>query len=435
MYENGALLWEAGQPERARELFERALSLSEQLHNAFGIAKVNNGLGVLAMSLGDSPQARKCFEASIAHSTEHRRIEDLVVAQTNLAELFHCIGYFKKALLLLNQSITESLRFRYDQGVSIALRHSSILLIDLGRYTEAQEQAQSALELNRTQHNQQEYLASLVVWLRCHFSSGNWHQVDDTLEEALKLLPSYDSEGYSPIVLSWKARMVMHLHQDTTTARFLLRTTLPTRSTKIVNSRSSLFIKYCSSWKAVNGIKLSIQFAEKALAIANQCGYRYYAMRSRQLLSTIVSDPTQQKRHANIAQSLTRSLASSLSKSDADSFLSPQYDSMSTFTGPPMPGDKIGHYTLLESIGLGGNATVFRAHSEQFGIVAVKVLHPGKLTEVEIKRFYREFEAMRRLNHPNIITVYEIGKHGSYPWLSMESNHRWRSKNRSFKME
>lgn len=93
---------------------------------------------------------------------------------------------------------------------------------------------------------------------------------------------------------------------------------------------------------------------------------------------------------------------------------------MSTFTGPPMPGDKIGHYTLLESIGLGGNATVFRAHSEQFGIVAVKVLHPGKLTEVDIKRFYREFEAMRRLNHPNIITVYEIGKHGSYPWLSME---------------
>ena len=322
LYENGALLWEAGQPERARELFERALSLSEQLHNAFGIAKVNNGLGVLAMSLGDSPQARKCFEASIAHSIEHRRIEDLVVAQTNLAELFHCIGYFKKALLLLNQSITESLRFRYDQGVSIALRHSSILLIDLGRYTEAQEQAQSALELNRTQHNQQEYLASLVVWLRCHFSSGNWHQVDDTLEEALKLLPSYDSEGYSPIVLSWKARMVMHLHQDTTTARFLLRTAANQVNENRKFQEVRCLLNIARGWKAVNEIKLSIQFAEKALAIANQCGYRYYAMRSRQLLSTIVSDPTQQKRHANIAQSLTRSLASSLSKSDADSFLS-----------------------------------------------------------------------------------------------------------------
>lgn len=85
-----------------------------------------------------------------------------------------------------------------------------------------------------------------------------------------------------------------------------------------------------------------------------------------------------------------------------------------------MPGDTIGHYTLLESIGLGGNATVFRAQSEQFGIVAVKVLHPGKLTEVDIKRFYREFEAMHRLDHPNIIKVYEIGEHGNYPWLSME---------------
>ena len=93
---------------------------------------------------------------------------------------------------------------------------------------------------------------------------------------------------------------------------------------------------------------------------------------------------------------------------------------MSTFHGPPMPGDTIGHYTLLESIGLGGNATVFRAQSDEFGIVAVKILHPGKLTEVDIKRFQREFEAMHRLDHPNIIKVYEIGQHESYPWLSME---------------
>ena len=53
LYESGALLWEAGQPEQARTLFEKSLRLSEQLHDSFGIAKVNNGLGVLSMSLGD----------------------------------------------------------------------------------------------------------------------------------------------------------------------------------------------------------------------------------------------------------------------------------------------------------------------------------------------------------------------------------------------
>ena len=49
------------------------------------------------MSLGDSAQARKSFEAAIDHSTKNHRIEDLVIVRTNLAELFHCIGYFTKA--------------------------------------------------------------------------------------------------------------------------------------------------------------------------------------------------------------------------------------------------------------------------------------------------------------------------------------------------
>ena len=87
---------------------------------------------------------------------------------------------------------------------------------------------------------------------------------------------------------------------------------------------------------------------------------------------------------------------------------------------PPMPGDQIASYTLIESIGLGGNATVFKATSEHHGLVAIKVLHPGKLAELDVKRFHREFLAMKTLNHTNIITVFESGMHGSYPWMSME---------------
>ena len=75
------------------------------------------------------------------------------------------------------------------------------------------------------------------------------------------------------------------------------------------------------AWKACEDIKTSVEFAKGALAIANQSGYRYYAMRSRQLLSTVVADPVERSRHHSIAESLTRSLASSLSKMDAESFL------------------------------------------------------------------------------------------------------------------
>ena len=113
----------------------------------------------------------------------------------------------------------------------------TILHIDLGRYSEAKEQAQSALEFNKEQHNQQEYLAALVAWLRCHFSAGNWEDVGPRLEEAIDLLPQYDSEGYYLIVLSWKARMHMHLHNDTKGAIALLETWPDSASNQIENSQ------------------------------------------------------------------------------------------------------------------------------------------------------------------------------------------------------
>ena len=91
-----------------------------------------------------------------------------------------------------------------------------------------------------------------------------------------------------------------------------------------------------------------------------------------------------------------------------------------SLSAPPTPGEHIESYELLESIGLGGNATVFKASCPTHGVVAVKVLHPGKLTELDIKRFHREFQAMKALQHPNIIEVYKSGMHGSYPWMSME---------------
>ena len=56
--------------------------------------------------------------------------------------------------------------------------------------------------------------------------------------------------------------------------------------------------------------------------------------------------------------------------------------SPSSSSTPPAPGEYIESYELLESIGLGGNATVFKASCPTYGVVAVKVLHPGKLTEL-----------------------------------------------------
>ena len=93
----------------------------------------------------------------------------------------------------------------------------------------------------------------------------------------------------------------------------------------------------------------------------------------------------------------------------------------SSLQPPPLPGDTVSSYLILETLGIGGNATVYRAKSKKnTKDVALKILHPGKTTIEDIKRFKREFLSLQAIDHPNIVRVYDTGIHGEYPWIAME---------------
>src|SRR5512143_1674385 len=88
----------------------------------------------------------------------------------------------------------------------------------------------------------------------------------------------------------------------------------------------------------------------------------------------------------------------------------------------PVAGMRFGRYELLERIGAGGMGEVFRAHDRDLDRdVAVKFLpeqfasDPGRLA-----RFAQEARAASALNHPNIITIHEIGETAGLPYIVME---------------
>jgi tetratricopeptide (TPR) repeat protein len=93
---------------------------------------------------------------------------------------------------------------------------------------------------------------------------------------------------------------------------------------------------------------------------------------------------------------------------------------MASVTPPPTPGDTVGPYVLGELLGVGGMATVYRGVDKSNNVAAVKILHPGKALTDEVKRFEREFLALRDLRHPSVVQVYEAGVAGDYPWIAME---------------
>jgi eukaryotic-like serine/threonine-protein kinase len=84
--------------------------------------------------------------------------------------------------------------------------------------------------------------------------------------------------------------------------------------------------------------------------------------------------------------------------------------------------DRLSHYELVERLGEGGMGVVYKArdpHLDRF--VAVKVLAPGKAADPERRqRFVQEAKAASALNHPNVLTVYEIGSEGDIDFIVME---------------
>src|SRR5947209_2946091 len=85
-------------------------------------------------------------------------------------------------------------------------------------------------------------------------------------------------------------------------------------------------------------------------------------------------------------------------------------------------GALIAHYRILEPLGMGGMGAVYKAHDEKLGrVVALKMLTPEAVAQADRRRrFLQEARAASALNHPHILTVFEIGEADGKPYMVME---------------
>jgi Tol biopolymer transport system component/predicted Ser/Thr protein kinase len=88
----------------------------------------------------------------------------------------------------------------------------------------------------------------------------------------------------------------------------------------------------------------------------------------------------------------------------------------------PVTGTTVGHYEVLEKLGEGGMGLVYRARDLVLNrVVALKFLpvdHAG--ADDKRRRFVQEAQAASALNHPNIITIYEVGNVDGRDYIAME---------------
>src|SRR5262245_1513535 len=86
------------------------------------------------------------------------------------------------------------------------------------------------------------------------------------------------------------------------------------------------------------------------------------------------------------------------------------------------PGVRLGPYEIVAPLGAGGMGEVYRARDTRLGRdVAIKVLPSALSVDSErLKRFEQEACAAGALNHPNILSIYDVGTHDGSPYIVSE---------------
>src|SRR6059036_2511924 len=89
----------------------------------------------------------------------------------------------------------------------------------------------------------------------------------------------------------------------------------------------------------------------------------------------------------------------------------------------PLPQFNLPHYRIISRLGAGGMGEVYLAQDTRLDRnVALKILPEDLANETErMRRFVQEAKSASALNHPNIITIYEIGQAGNKHFIASEN--------------
>ncbi|MBN1335271.1 MAG: hypothetical protein JXB39_04875, partial [Deltaproteobacteria bacterium] len=318
---SAGVLWARGELEQARRAWIQVLALGETSRDRSSVAVGYAGLGLLAVCRGQSAEARRYLEQACAEYEALGALDLLTVTRVTLVELYHLTGNLRRGLTLADRTLAQAREIRYQEGLALGLRYRALILVNLGRLSEAAAHVEEALAILRAQGNTEEELGCLHSMVRIAIYREDAEEAARWLSAAERLLDRYDVEGIAPLVHAWRALLESwRADREAVLAAVDLSDRAEGRRWPLNLCRLDVIVA-----RALLGVgerEAAEVRARAALERAEAAGYRFYTMKAHALLARIVQDSPTSDHHRRVSEALARSLAAALAPEDALAFLS-----------------------------------------------------------------------------------------------------------------
>ena len=317
----GSTRWVQGDLDGARRYWLETLAVAGTVKNDRALGEGYRGLGIVAMCRGNAAEARKYLEQSCQKFDQLGLHSALAISRVNLVELAHCTGNLRKGLQTAEKTIAQAREVQHRQGIALGLMYRTLVLVDLGRLQEAEDNATEALEILRDLEAHDDELGCYVHLMRIAMARQDFAAAERLLDDLQPLLV-HDSEGFTPLIAGWTARLHAEAGRHEQVAEALARATEGEEKTWPYQ-RVRLALIASRAHYAAGDRERATAHARKAQEIADQCGFRFYSLKAHALLARLVDDEQEQLKHKRVTRNLSRSLAANLGREDAETFLAP----------------------------------------------------------------------------------------------------------------
>jgi tetratricopeptide (TPR) repeat protein len=316
----GGVHWARGDLEGARRYWVEALAVGESVRDDRSLGWGYNGLGLVALCRGQAGEARRYFEQSAEVFERVGMLGPLSMARVNLVEIHHFTGNLRRGLELAEKTCQLARETHHPLGMARGRHHKSLLLVDLGRYTEALAEANAAMEIARSLDDRDEEVVVHVSVIRAGWALADYELVRRSIAQLEPLMARHDTEGFSPLLLAWRARLAAH-DKDRPLAHLLLQEALDHPGTRWPYQECRLDLSLARVYAELGDHGEATRRGESAIRRADAAGFRYYSLKGHCLAAEHATDEAAVARHRRVADALARSLAANLGREDGERFL------------------------------------------------------------------------------------------------------------------